>query len=256
MKDPLLERLEAFGIGRADAPLSFGRRLARENRWSTAFAERVLREYRRFLFLAMRAGHPVTPSEAVDQAWHLHLCYTRSYWHDLCRDTLGKELHHGPTEGGTAEDRKFHDWYERTLESYRRLIGEEPPVDIWPPARERFAADSRWVDARRHWIVRKPDTRRVLRTGAAVSLLAATAGCGGLAMDGALVSADCFLIFMGVIVVAIILGVIRSGGGKGGRGGRGGGSGCGGGGWFFGSGCGSSGDSGCGGGGCGGGGGD
>ncbi|MEK6230809.1 MAG: hypothetical protein N2A42_03075 [Luteolibacter sp.] len=33
-------------------------------------------EYKRFVALAMLAGHPVTPSEEVDQAWHLHLVYT------------------------------------------------------------------------------------------------------------------------------------------------------------------------------------
>jgi hypothetical protein len=40
----------------------------------------VLGEYRRFLFLAMEAGHPVSPSRAVDLAWHQHLLDTRSYW--------------------------------------------------------------------------------------------------------------------------------------------------------------------------------
>ena len=31
-------------------------------------ARRVIREYKRFTFLAMEAGHPVTPSDPVDQA--------------------------------------------------------------------------------------------------------------------------------------------------------------------------------------------
>lgn len=73
-------------------------------------------EYRRFAFLAIEAGHPVTPSEEVDQAWHL--TYTRSYWQRFCGETLKCELHHEPTQGGPAEGRKFHDWYSRTLESY------------------------------------------------------------------------------------------------------------------------------------------
>ncbi len=41
-------------------------------------------EYRRFAFLAATAGHPVTPSDAVDQAWHLHLTYSRDYWDRFC----------------------------------------------------------------------------------------------------------------------------------------------------------------------------
>ena len=59
-------------------------RLASENGWSREYAVRVMQEYRRFAFLAVAAGHPVSPSDAVDQAWHLHLVYTRSYWDEFC----------------------------------------------------------------------------------------------------------------------------------------------------------------------------
>ena len=143
----LWQRLEAFRVGRGDEALTFERRLARENGWTLAKAERVFAEYRRFVYLAMTAGHPVTPSEDVDQAWHLHLTYTRSYWHDLCRDTLGRDLHHGPTEGGRAEGAKFFDWYGRTLESYRRLFGEDPDPEVWPAPVARFthAGEGLWV---------------------------------------------------------------------------------------------------------------
>jgi hypothetical protein len=64
----LWHKLEAFQIGRADTTLPFEARLARENAWSRNYANRVMCEYRKFLFLAMTAGHPVTPSEEVDQA--------------------------------------------------------------------------------------------------------------------------------------------------------------------------------------------
>ena len=64
------------------------------------YTDRVIEEYRKFLYLLASAGHPVTPSDQVDQAWHLHLTYTRSYWEDLCEKTIGKPLHHGPTKGG------------------------------------------------------------------------------------------------------------------------------------------------------------
>ncbi|NCX98787.1 MAG: hypothetical protein EBX35_09485, partial [Planctomycetia bacterium] len=71
------------------ARLTFTGRLARENGWTIGYAVRVVDEYRRFVLLAMTAGHPVTPSEDVDQAWHLHLAYTRDYWEIFCRDVLG-----------------------------------------------------------------------------------------------------------------------------------------------------------------------
>lgn len=63
-----------------DIGLTFVGRLARDNGWKPGYAERVYREYLRFVFLAATAGHPVTPSVDVDEVWHLHLCYTRSYW--------------------------------------------------------------------------------------------------------------------------------------------------------------------------------
>ena len=117
--------------------MPFSARLARENGWSRAFVAKAIEEYRKFCFLAVHADHPVTPLDEVDQVWHLHLTYSRHYSDALCRDTLEQPLHHGPTEGGVAEDRKFHDWYENTLASYRRYFGE-PPNDVWPAAHERL----------------------------------------------------------------------------------------------------------------------
>jgi len=58
--------------------LPFEARLARENGWCRAYTQRVIVEYKRFVYLAMTAGHVVTPSEEVDHAWHMHLTYTRS----------------------------------------------------------------------------------------------------------------------------------------------------------------------------------
>ena len=103
MNRELWDRLEAFEPDHPDSEFSFSMRLARDNGWNHEFAKRVIKEYKRFLFLCAEAGHPVTPSEEVDEAWHLHLCYTRSYWNDLCRDIIGKPIHHQPTTGGAAD---------------------------------------------------------------------------------------------------------------------------------------------------------
>ena len=147
-----------FSLDDPSASLPFSARLAREQAWPLAYAARVGDEYKRFMLLAVAAGHPVTPSQEVDAAWHLHLIYTRSYWHDWCRDVLGKEIHHDPTAGGQREDEKFFDWYEHTLQSYRALFCEEPPTDIWPTSQQRFAevASPRWVQRHTHWIFPRP----------------------------------------------------------------------------------------------------
>lgn len=154
----LLVRIMAFELDAPGAFLSFTGRLAREQGWTHAFSGRVIEEYKRFIALAIFAGHPVTPSEEVDQVWHLHLVYTRSYWLDLCRDLLNFDLHHGPTQGGQTEGAKFHDWYSKTLASYEKIFDQRPPPDIWPPPKDRFvhAGSGRWIDRSKFWVFPKP----------------------------------------------------------------------------------------------------
>ena len=134
----LWTRLETMEIDPPDATTRFQHRLKQYNKWTDEFAARVNKEYRRFLYLAARAGHPVTPSDTVDQAWHLHLIYTRHYWQELCGNILGLQFHHDPSAGGTVESNKFERQYEQTIESYKAAFGGAPPADIWPvrePAR-------------------------------------------------------------------------------------------------------------------------
>ena len=176
-------RLHSLNFDGAGVAVPFSARLARENGWTRGFAAKAIGEYRKFCFLAVHASHPVTPSDAVDQVWHLHLTYSRHYWDALCRDTLGAPLHHGPTEGGAAEDRKFHDWYDNTLASYRRYFGE-PPKDLWPKAEERFDESHEFV---------RIDRRDVLTVGRALlkrAALAAVAGGGVLAVASAIAQAN------------------------------------------------------------------
>ena len=78
----------------------FTERLREEHGWSAAFASRVVHEYRRFLLLAATEESITVPSDAVDQAWHLHLVDTHAYWDGLCSTVMCKALHHTPSRGG------------------------------------------------------------------------------------------------------------------------------------------------------------
>jgi hypothetical protein len=137
---PLWSALCHYIIGPDDAALPFVERLARENGWPRAEAERVIEEYKRFCFLAVTAEHPVTPSDQVDQAWHLHLTYSRDYWERFCPEVLGRPLHHGPTAGGSDEQHRYFKQYAETLRSYERVFGS-PPADLWPNAARRLNED-------------------------------------------------------------------------------------------------------------------
>jgi len=148
------QRIQDFSLDQ-EVPLSFSHRLARDNNWMQDYTQKVIAEYKRFVFLAIAAGHPVTPSDQVDQVWHLHLSYTSSYWQEFCPHVLQTDLHHQPTKGGRSEGVKFHDWYDRTLESYRQFFEEEPPIDIWSTPKDRFGQDLQFVrvNITQNWII-------------------------------------------------------------------------------------------------------
>lgn len=139
----LWDTISACRIGPADPIFPFEARLARENGWTLDHARRVVGEYRRFCFLAITSPDQATPSDAVDQAWHLHLTYSRDYWDRFCPHILGRPLHHEPTRGGPAEQGRFFDQYARTLRRYEQIFGEAPPTDIWPDAARRLLHDPR-----------------------------------------------------------------------------------------------------------------
>lgn len=242
----LWQRIAAFSIDDPGSSFKFSDRLARENDWSQTYALRVIEEYKRFIYLCAISENPITPSDPVDQAWHLHLTYTESYWVDLCRETLGKEIHHGPTKGGKKEGDKFKDWYGLTFQLYKEEFGETPPEDIWWDSERRFKEiHFTRVNRARSWVISKPGIES--RRNVTLTILAIVAfGLFSYAING-------FGVFMAIVLVLLLIRVFggRGGGKGGGKGGAGGGLG----GWFgCGSGGGSSGcSSGCGGGGCGGG---
>ncbi|MBD2088343.1 hypothetical protein H6F67_00435 [Microcoleus sp. FACHB-1515] len=134
----LYDRIQAFEIDQPNVLLPFSQRLARENHWSWNYAQQVIEEYKKFLFLAIVSGHAVTPSDAIDQVWHLHLTYTHSYWDELCGQVLQKPLHHHPTQGGAQQRDHFWHCYCQTLESYEKFFGDRAPDHIWADPTVRF----------------------------------------------------------------------------------------------------------------------
>lgn len=141
LSHPVWVALQNYSIGPDDAVLSFAERLARENGWDLDEAERIIGEYKKFCFLTVIADQDMTPSDAIDQVWHLHLSYSRDYWERFCPDILGQLLHHGPTAGGEAEHNRYFEQYAQTLKAYEQSFGEAPPADLWPDARRRLIED-------------------------------------------------------------------------------------------------------------------
>lgn len=153
----LWNRIKAFEIDDPNAKLCFSDRIARENSWSLEYSLRAILEYKKFMFLICISKHPLTPSDQVDQVWHLHLIYTESYWTDFCKDTLGKFIQHGPTKGGDKEKIKYSNLYELTKELYELNFKNSPPEDIWPSSKIRFGQiNFSRVNLHTNWVIPKP----------------------------------------------------------------------------------------------------
>jgi len=136
----LYQRICDYELDDSSHEFGFLAHLMGANGWSRSFALRAIEEYRKFVFLALVVDHQVTPSDQVDQVWHLHLLCSDAYWNDFCPRVLGRPLHHHPAKGGQAERDRFHEQYRATIRSYRQHFGE-PPADLWPPVDVRFGRD-------------------------------------------------------------------------------------------------------------------
>ena len=154
-QDALWRRLQAHRFDEPADAHPFSARLAQGQGWRPAHTERVLREYRRFLYLSIRLQGRACPSEAVDAAWHAHLLDSSRYFGQFCPQVLGRPLHHHPSRGG-GDGARHRDHYAATLRAYEACFGAPPPADLWPAPEHRFAERVRQVSSRTHWVCPKP----------------------------------------------------------------------------------------------------
>ena len=92
-------------------------------------AGRVIEEYRKFLFLAMRAGHQVIPPGVINDVWMMHMQNAQNYW-----EQLGQMISERPVTGGGMDAKamgSMADAWTQTLQSYEKIFGTKPPMDIW-----------------------------------------------------------------------------------------------------------------------------
>ena len=215
----LWERLKNFQVRDKDDDYSFIERVSVENNWSFDYAFSVYQEYLKFIYLHCISSVPVTPSDEIDQVWHLHLVYTHSYWHDLCQNILGTDIHHMPTRGGANENTKFLQFYKNTIQRYKEEFGSVPPDDVWPDPEKRFGKylGFKRIDTNTNLII----NHSTIRNATIVSSLSLSlAACSLEEIDTNV------LIFGVVIVVIFVLIKILGGKSKGGGGCSSAGNGC------------------------------
>ncbi len=227
-------KIHNFKLDDSTADFNFSQRLARDNNWSLQFCLRVIEEYKKFLYLCCAGYGEVTPSDAVDQAWHLHLTYTKSYWIDLCQNTLNRHLHHNPTKGGSQERNRYNSDYEVVQKAYKKEFGNDLPLDIWPSTKQRFSdINFKRINLSNYWIIKKPKMEAVVSL-----VLLPVVSVFFMQSENPVPWGTFILVFILILFVARTI--------KGGKGGKGGGSSSTGGGFWDGFwGCSSDGHSGC-----------
>lgn len=127
----LWERINTFPLDEQGAALPFSRKLASEQGWDRDFTQQAIAEYRKFIFLCCISPHGASPSEVIDEVWHLHLLYTQNYWEEFCGKVLERSLHHHPSQGGAAEHARHQQWHTETLMLYLETFGTPPPRAYW-----------------------------------------------------------------------------------------------------------------------------
>lgn len=146
MKDhDLWTRIEAMVLDDPDGDLPYSVKLAEAQRWTPEHTSAVIEEYKRFIYLAMIDASETTPSPDIDEAWHLHLTYTKHYWGEMCDRILKRPFHHVPCSN-RADMSRYHSQYEATKRLYRQEFDADPPRDVWP------AADAASKAQAGHWI--------------------------------------------------------------------------------------------------------
>lgn len=199
----LWKRLQEFNLDDPSAQFSLSDRLSRENGWSLEYSKRVIDEYKKFLYLTVSEKTRLTPSDEVDQAWHLHMIYTESYWKELCGKVLLMEFHHGPTKGGKAEGEKYWGMYEKTLDLYRNVFGD-PPQDIWPSSESRFSnVVFRRVNMHENVVINKKKIKEYVLPYAAGILLGIVASVSIYASGAD--TKDLIIFFLSLIVIFFVV---------------------------------------------------
>ena len=97
-------------------------------------AELLVREAKRYVYLAHVNDYPVVPSEEIDHAWHEMILITKSY-HDFCNTLCGEYVHHVPSSPEELASESYGEsiWekYRETQKRYEELYGEPCDKRAW-----------------------------------------------------------------------------------------------------------------------------
>merc|ERR1711964_442295 len=130
-------------------------RLASKMGWTEERMHKTISEYFRFISLVMLHSKgemtlEVTPSQDIDETWHNHMLFTRSYISFCNKYNNGEYIHHQPSyrddgsrPGGfdaslsrEENNRILLAAFRQTREAYKHAFGAEAPEEVWGTAGE------------------------------------------------------------------------------------------------------------------------
>jgi hypothetical protein len=126
MSNAIWQQVLAFDLDEPTAPYTFTMRLALEKKWTVTFTDNAILEYKKFMYLLAVSGESLSPSPIVDEVWHLHLTYSRSY--DAFCAILGKDVKHVPSNHSPTDLLKLKRSVEKTKALYHLHFGPMPVV--------------------------------------------------------------------------------------------------------------------------------
>lgn len=138
----------------------FSDHLAASNGWTQSFAQRAIREYKKFMYLSAVSERVLVPSDVVDQVWRLHLSDTRHYWGTFCQ-MIGKPIHHVKVGEHSAESAQTLSEYDYTKSFYLDEFKQAPRAEFWPAGTGPHAISPpmQRVNRSRYMILQKPTMR-------------------------------------------------------------------------------------------------
>ncbi len=128
---PSLAEVDAYPVPKLLVP-----RIMKLYNRDRVFAEAIVREAKRMMYLTQVSGEPICPSVEIDDAWHEMILFT-PFYHKFCQFLGTPYIHHDPTEPEPDEISSSHsdspsgpNLYDRTLANYAKYIGE-PDRRYW-----------------------------------------------------------------------------------------------------------------------------
>lgn len=122
----LWAKVENFSFEKNSDEYGFTTRLATEQSWTIAFTEAAILEYKKFMYLVAVGQKMLSPSVIVDEVWHLHLLFSKSY--KKFTALLGKEIEHTPSLHNERESSIYAQAFAETKTAYQAEFGEMPTL--------------------------------------------------------------------------------------------------------------------------------